>query len=240
MPIDLPGGLRLSRGGFDVGLLTTDVVTTDVGPMIAFWHGECGLPIERVFEPSPGVTQYKLTMHGAVLKVNHVPSSSGRPARMGAIRLLQLVDDEIDEPRHLRDPDGNLVQLVPPDGAPSSFGVHLAVSDERSAAEFYGGVLGLQLVGDRVYDVAGAALSFAWSPDVALGTNTGARGFGYITLQVMDVVSAHALVCGRGANEVMAPSDSAYSGGSSVSFVSDPDGNLIELSERPDLVGRAI
>jgi hypothetical protein len=55
----------------------------------------------------------------------------------------------------------------------------------------------------------------------------------------MDVVAAHALVGGRGAHEVMAPSDSAYAGGSSVSFIADPDGNLIELSERPDLVRAA-
>ena len=99
--------------------------------------------------------------------------------------------------------------------------------------------MGLEAVSDRVYDVAGAALSFAWSPDVAPGTGTVGRGFGYITLQVMDVVSAHALVCGRGAHEVMAPSDSAYAGGSSVSFIADPDGNLMELSERPDLVRAA-
>lgn len=234
MAIDLPGGLRLARAAFDVGLLTTDV-----GPMVAFWHHERRLPVERVFEPSPGVTQYKLTMHGAVLKVNHVAAGAGPPARLGAVRLLRLVDDEIVEARHLRDPDGNLVQLVPPGGDLSTFGVHLTVSDERSAAEFYGGVLGLEVVSDRCYDVAGAALSFAWSPDVAPATGTGGRGFGYITLQVMDVMAAHAFVCSRGADEVMAPSDSAYAGGSSVSFIADPDGNLIELSERPDLVRRA-
>jgi catechol 2,3-dioxygenase-like lactoylglutathione lyase family enzyme len=100
--------------------------------------------------------------------------------------------------------------------------------------------LGLETVSDRTYDVAGAALSFAWSPDVTPGEGTGGCGFGYITLQVMDVVAAHALVCGRGAHEVMAPSDSAYAGGSSVSFIADPDGNLIELSERPDLVRAAM
>src|SRR5580700_2834244 len=128
MAIDLPGGLRLARAAFDVGLLTTDV-----GPMVAFWHHERRLPVERVFEPSPGVTQYKLTMHGAVLKVNHVAAGAGPPARLGAVRLLRLVDDEIVEAR-LLDPDGNLVQLVPPGGDLSTFGVHLAVSDERSAA----------------------------------------------------------------------------------------------------------
>lgn len=234
MAIDLPGGLRLARGAFDVGLLTTDI-----SPMMAFWHRGRRLPVERVFEPSPGVTQYKLTMHGAVLKVNHI---SGRPresARLGAVRLLQLVDDSIGESHHMRDPDGNLLLLVPPGKGLSTFAVHLAVSDEKSAADFHGGVLGLEAVGDRVYDVVGAALSFAWSPDVAPRSGAGNRGFGYITFQVMDVVSAHAFVCGRGANEVMAPSHSTYAGGSSVSFIADPDGNLIELSERPDLVRAA-
>jgi catechol 2,3-dioxygenase-like lactoylglutathione lyase family enzyme len=234
MAIDLPGGIRLARAAFDVGLLTTDI-----DPMIAFWHRERRLPIERIFEPTPGVTQYKLTMHGAVMKVNHVAGGASQAPRLGAVRLLRFVDDEIPEARHLRDPDGNLVQLVPPGGDLSTFAVHLAVSDERTADEFYGRVLGLETVSDRVYDVAGAALSFAWSPDVAPGAGTGGRGFGYITLQVMDVVAAHALVCGRGAHEVMAPSDSAYAGGSSVSFIADPDGNLIELSERPDLVRAA-
>ena len=132
MAIDLPGGMRLARAAFDVGL-----ITTDIDPMIAFWHRERRLPIERIFEPTPGVTQYKLTMHGAVMKVNHVAGGASQAPRLGAVRLLRFVDDEIAEARHLRDPDGNLVQLVPPGGDLSTFAVHLAVSDERTADEFY-------------------------------------------------------------------------------------------------------
>jgi catechol 2,3-dioxygenase-like lactoylglutathione lyase family enzyme len=232
--IDLPGGLRLARPAFDIGLLTTDI-----DPMLAFWHHQRRLPIERDFEPSPGTTQYKLTMHGAVLKLNNLAVGGSASPRIGAVRLLRLVDDDTREPRHLRDPDGNLIQLVPPGGSLSTFGVHFAVSDESAATQFYGGVLGLEPIRDRVYDVAGAVLSFAWSPDVMPGTSAAGRGSAYITLQVMDIESTHALVCGRGAREVMAPSDSAYTGGSTVSFVADPDGNLIELSERPDLVRAA-
>jgi hypothetical protein len=37
----------------------------------------------------------------------------------------------------------------------------------------------------------------------------------------------------------MAPSYSVYIGGSSVSFIADPDGNLLEMSERPDLARAA-
>ena len=77
MAIDLPGGMRLARGAFDVGLLTTDI-----DPMIAFWHRERRLPIERIFEPTPGVTQYKLTMHGAVMKVNHVAGGASQAPRL--------------------------------------------------------------------------------------------------------------------------------------------------------------
>ena len=66
--IELSGGLRLARRAFDVGILTADV-----DAMLGFWHHERRLPIERVFEPSPGTTQYKLTMHDAVLKLNSLP-----------------------------------------------------------------------------------------------------------------------------------------------------------------------
>jgi hypothetical protein len=63
--------------------------------------------------------------------------------------------------------------------------------------------LGLGALGDRFYDVAGAALSFAWSPEVVLRKEAGNSGFGHI------------------------------------SFIADLAGNLIELSERPELVRAA-
>jgi hypothetical protein len=59
--------LELSRGMFDVGLLTNQGQR-----MLEFWCDELGLPVERTLHPVPGVTQHKLTLKGAVLKLNCV------------------------------------------------------------------------------------------------------------------------------------------------------------------------
>lgn len=234
-PIEFGDGLALARDKFDVGLLT------DAGDaMLRFWTGGLGLPVVLTMEPVPGVVQHKLDLHGAVLKVNVIAAGLPREGRLGGLRVLRVVVDGIDAPTHRRDPDGNVVELLPPGGALRTFGAHFAVSDEEAAARFYGDVLRLERIGDRTYDLAGADLSFSWSPDVIPGVHGGGPGYGYLTIQVMDVHAAHALLVERGATELQAPSDTAFAGGSSVSFVADPDGNRIEISQRPDLVAAAL
>ena len=79
MAIDLPGRMRLARGAFDVGQLDHRHRSDD--RFLA--SGERQLPIERIFEPTPGVTQYKLTIHGAVTKVNHVAGGASQVSRLG-------------------------------------------------------------------------------------------------------------------------------------------------------------
>jgi len=232
--IELPGGIVLSRDAFDVG-----VITDRSEAALAFWVKELGLPVERTIEPFRGVLQHKLTMAGAVLKLNCLTEGIDPTARLGAVRLLRLVKEGIDRAVHLHDPDGNLVELVPANSGLERFGVHLAVSDEDNARHFYGRILGLERIGERSFDVAGAELSVGWSPDARRGSPPAGRGFGYLTLQVMDVDSAHELVMGRGAIELQAPYDTVSAGGARVSFVADPDGNRIEISQRPDLVALA-
>ena len=60
-------------------------------------------------------------------------------------------------------------------------------------------------------------------------------GYRYMTLQIFDVVKAHAHVLTNGGREGSPPrrlGDVAY-----ISFVRDPDGNWIELSQRKSIVG---
>ena len=232
--IELPGGLVLSRDAFDVGVMTDRTEAA-----LAFWVQELGLPVERTIEPFRGVFQHKLTMEGAVLKLNCLTKGIDPTARLGAVRLLRLVKEGIDKAVHVHDPDGNLVELVPADSGLNRFGVHLAVSNEDSARHFYGNVLGFERIGEHTFDVAGAELSVGWSPDARPGSAPAGRGFGYLTLQVMDVDAAHELVISRGATELQAPYDTVSAGGARVSFVADPDGNRIEISQRPDLVAFA-
>ena len=55
----------------------------------------------------------------------------------------------------------------------------------------------------------------------------------------MDVDVAHELVISRGATPLQAPFDTVSARGARVAFIADPDGNLIEISQRPDLVALA-
>jgi catechol 2,3-dioxygenase-like lactoylglutathione lyase family enzyme len=229
------GDLVLARGLVDVGLMTNQT-----HEMLRFWCDEVGLAVERTLQPVPGVTQHKLTMHGAVLKLNCLDAPLPTRARLGGLRMLILAAADVDGPTHLRDPDGNQLCLVPPGfGHVTTLGVHFAVSDEPAFHDFFARTLGLPRLGERTYDFAGAALSFAWSPDVVPAGPATSAGFGYLTFQVMDVAAAHAQVCGRGAVEERPPSDAHTSSDASISFIHDPDGNRIELSQRPDLVAAA-
>jgi catechol 2,3-dioxygenase-like lactoylglutathione lyase family enzyme len=234
---DPPGRetLELSRGKFDVGLLTNQG-----SRMLDFWRDELGLPVERTLHPVPGVTQHKLTLKGAVLKLNCVDAPLPSRAAMSGLRTLLIAEPAVQAVEHLRDPDGNLVCLVPQGWRGyETFGVHFGVSDETAFQDFFGRVLGLPAVGDRSYDLGGAVVSFSWSPDVVPGAGGSSVGYGYLTLQVMDVVKAHALVCGRGATEERPPSSAHTTTDSTISFILDPDGNRIEISQRPDLLAAA-
>ena len=62
-----------------------------------------------------------------------------------------------------------------------------------------------------------------------------APGYRYTTIQVFDVVGEHRGILARGGREGSAPvklGDVAY-----ISFVRDPDGNWIEISQRKSLTG---
>jgi catechol 2,3-dioxygenase-like lactoylglutathione lyase family enzyme len=228
--------LRLSRPKFDLGLLTNRG-----DQMLDFWTEEIGLPVERTLEPVPGVIQHKLTLHGAVLKLNCVERPLPSRGSLGGIRMLLLAYSKVDASQHLRDPDGNQLCFVPPGtSGVDTYGIHLAVSDEAAFHRFYVHVLGLRSVGERAYDFAGATISFAWSPDAMRHKNQAAASFSYLTFQIMDVFEAHELLCGRGAEEDRAPSKSHTSTASTISFILDPDGNRIEISQRPDLVAAAL
>lgn len=62
------------------------------------------------------------------------------------------------------------------------------------------------------------------------------QGFGHVCLRVDDTDAWHARLLAAGATERQAPGD-APEPGVRFSFVADPEGNLIELLDRPHPVG---
>lgn len=62
------------------------------------------------------------------------------------------------------------------------------------------------------------------------------QGYGHICLRIEDVDAMHAQLLAAGASERMAPQQSPEPG-VRMSFVADPEGNLIELLDRKGHVG---
>jgi catechol 2,3-dioxygenase-like lactoylglutathione lyase family enzyme len=132
--------------------------------------------------------------------------------------------------------------------------VGLSVADLDAQAKWYCRALGLRtatpfelpplglrgvfVVGDsglaiELLERAGSVPGLQ-APDTATALLT--RGYGHICLRVTDVDATHAALLAAGASERMPPRESPEAG-VRMSFVADPEGNLIELLDRATPVG---
>ena len=133
--------------------------------------------------------------------------------------------------------------------------VGLSVADLDAQATWYGTALGLETANPFSIESLGIRGIFLvhpqthWAlellarrgsepglhaPDPATAMLT--RGYGHICLRVADVDATFEHLIAAGATERMAPSP-APEPGVRMAFVSDPEGHLIELIDRPGPVG---
>jgi lactoylglutathione lyase len=141
----------------------------------------------------------------------------------------------LDKPDSLVDPDGNRVTLVPPghDGI-SGIAVHVTARDPAAFARFYGEALGL-VPDDGGYRCGDSLISVNADSTAPRTEALRARGYRYVTIQVRDVNAEHAGIVARGGEEGRPPVTLGKT--ARVSFVRDPDGNWIEISQRASLTG---
>lgn len=221
--------LELAKPALDVGLFTNERE-----PMLAFWQQEVGLSCAEMLPLGGGLQQHRHTIGDSILKLNH-----GREplpdAEQGGIRRLLIAREGIASIEELFDPEGNAVVLVPPgQGQIEQIRVELVVSDLVSHQRFYGDVLGLPAL-DAVTFRCGISQIRLLEGDAAADPVHVARGYRYLTLQVFDVVGVHERILAAGGREGRPPlrlGDVAY-----ISFIRDPDGNWLEISQRKSLTG---
>lgn len=182
-----------------------------------------------------GLQQHRHGLNGSVLKINHAREPLGVDPPSG-YRELWIAREGLTAPRRLTDPDGNAVVLVPPrhEGV-SAIGVELAVRDEAAFHDFYGGALELEPAGPRAYRCGDSLLRFSWDASAVASGRMTALGYRYITIQVFDVDAEHARILARGGAEGSPPR--TLGSVARISFVRDPDGNWIEISQRASLTG---
>jgi catechol 2,3-dioxygenase-like lactoylglutathione lyase family enzyme len=222
--------MKLAKQHVDVGIYTNNAAM-----MLEFWQQRIGLPFEETLPLGGGVRQHRHGMNGSVLKINDARDALADEGLAG-YREIIIAREGIDTPESLLDPDGNSVTLVPRghDGI-SGIGVRLAVRDEGAFHRFYGEALQLEAAGERAYRCGDSMLLFAHDPTARAVGRTQARGIRYMTVQVWDVDAEHAGIIARGGAEGRAPLTLGST--ARISFVRDPDGNWIEVSQRASLTG---
>jgi lactoylglutathione lyase len=222
--------MQLAKKQIDVGLYTNETAA-----MLEFWQTKIRLPFEEMLPLGQGVRQHRHGLNGSVLKLNSVRDPLP-PAKSSGYRELWIADPDVTEPETVWDPDGNAIRLVLPGySSVNGIALKLVVSSTARFHEFYGKVMQLQPAAKNTYRIGDSLVMFEGQVRVAPDNPIRAKGFRYFTIQVVDIDREHAKLVERGAVEGMAPVTLGET--ARISFIRDPDGNWIELSQRASLTG---
>jgi lactoylglutathione lyase len=214
--------VELAKQCLDVGLYTDQY-----DALRAFYCDQLGLPYEELLKAGRGIHQHRVGLKGSVLKLN----ASLEPLPEAHTNFIRL-DVAADLYEVLRDPDGTNVWLRMD---VDTIAVHWQSSDPDRLA---------QLLRDGFDATPVEGTTNRWrigTTTLVLHTNgkpfgpMRSRGFRYLTVQVRDVRKEHAHLLSVGWTEGTAPiklGDTAF-----ISFVLDPDGAPIEISQRASLTG---
>ena len=218
--------MQLVKPALDIGLYTNDL-----DPMLAFWQQQAGLRFSELLPVGGGVHQHRHAIGDSVLKINH--SRSPGPTGASGLAQLALFNSQVKQPQRLHDPDGNAIELNPHHDSAPNLRLTLQVNNYADSESFYANALGLKRNAQDAFLVGSSEIVL--QPGSVGDVPQKAIGFRYMTFQVADVVGEHRAILASGGLEGMAPvrlGDVAY-----ISFVRDPDGNWIEISQRKSITG---
>jgi catechol 2,3-dioxygenase-like lactoylglutathione lyase family enzyme len=220
--------VQLAKPHLDIGLFCRDVHASR-----AFYEETVGLPYEELLKVGDGIHQHRLGLRGAVLRLNS--SRQMLPDEPRCLRELAISSLDLASPVDLRDPDGLRVRLVPVGHAGvQTVGVTWASRDPVRLGALVAAGLGGADVGVNRWRVGTTLLQIVHDPNAHHGAQR-AVGFRYLTVQVTDVHREHDRLLSLGWHEAMSPvrlGDVAV-----ISFVRDPDGVWLEVSQRASLTG---
>jgi len=226
--------MKLAKDHIDIGIWTNQEAS------LPYWRDEVGLPYEELLKLGGGFHQHRLSLKGSVFKLNHARDPLPDVAPAGFRELMIAAGSG--ETRSLVDPDGNQVSLVP-DGhlRIDHIGMRMATPSVERMMHFYCDALGAVPLSTSHCCWATTVFQFVEEPgvrvpDVYRASDTlRAPGYRYITVQVYKVDSEHERLLQMGATEGSPPTTLGST--ARISFIRDPDGNFIEVSQRASLTG---
>ena len=225
--------LELAKHQLDIGLFTNQR-----DEMLSFWQALPGVEYEGPLSVGGGVQQHRHQLRGSIIKVNHARNDIP-PARPTGYAEVFIVEPGLEAPEEVTDPEGTVVRRVPPGyRGISQMAVVSRVRNLAAHKTFWGEVLGLPSAprsGSDAFRIGDSVLFLEQDNDAPADATMEGPGFRYLTLQVWDTDAVHGAVLDRGGAE----GRPAITLGkvARFSFVRDPDGNFIELSQRSTLTG---
>ncbi|WLA83285.1 VOC family protein [Bradyrhizobium elkanii] len=226
--------MNLAKSRIDIGLYTNNAQ-----PLLEFWRNEIQLPFDHLLPVRKGQKQHRFDLLGSVLKINELAAPILERPPSGYCELL-IARKGVVETRPLADPEGNLVKLVTVGmHGIARIGIRIEVNNVEAHRRFYIDALGLPegpTAGRAATFLAGDTVLFVeHSPKLRSCSGLEGKGWRYITFQVFEVDREHECVLQHGGRELLAPVTLGTT--ARISLVSDPDGNVIELSQRASLTG---
>lgn len=222
--------MKLAKNYIDVG-----VQTNQLEPMMAFWQQDVGLPYEELLKVGGGTHQHRHTLNGSVFKLNHVRDPLPEVAGTGYKELL-IARAGITEPISMSDPDGNRVTLVPQGhNGITHIGLNMEVSSSAKFRNFYRNVLQIEEINESCFKWGTTLIFLTENTEHPYCEDMRGVGFRYITVQIWDVEEEHKRILSRGGDQARAPVTLGET--AKISFIKDPDGNWIEISQRASLTG---
>lgn len=218
--------IELAKPALDVGL---QIAAADPTAMLAFHRTRTGLRFDHDLPLGGGRMQSRHAWGDSVIKLNHGRGGVA-PAPATGWQALTLRGPGHTGSEVLVDPEGNAVQLEA--GACETLRLDLRVRDAAASEAFFRD-FGLPWE-DDCFMVGSSGIRVREDPDATAGGLTG-PGLRYVTIQVPRADEAHARALAAGAGEGMAPR--TLGSVARISFVVEPGGNWIELSQRASVVG---
>jgi lactoylglutathione lyase len=230
--------MDLAKQNVDVGIFTNNLEA-----MQEFYSKTLGLPFESVLPVGGGFKQHRYLANGSVIKLMHTEAPLSR-RHPGGYETIMIASTTAKIPRFLPDPDRNSVEVIPTgQDDVTQLEIRVGVSNPDAFASFYTQALGATAIGGNRFKIGETIIAVFHEPEThkkvvspfanALEVIKDMAGLGirYITLGVKDCDAAFAALKGAGAVEALAPAN--FGTVARIAFVRDPDGNFIELAQRP-------
>jgi lactoylglutathione lyase len=221
--------MNLVKDAIDIGVQLRAADAEALEAVLAHWR-QLGARPDHVLPLGGGRRQHRHAWGESVLKLNQLRGGApaGPESGWGPLRLIA---PDASETTSDADPEGNRIRSEP--GDRTGLVIGLRVRDADASAAFFA-ALGLTTSGHRVR-VGDCAIEIRSDAEAPVDPPMEGIGYRHITLQVDAVDRAHARALAAGGREGMAPT--TLGDVARISFVLEPGGNWIELSQRRSLTG---